>query len=229
MLLNCAPMDAIRFVPLCLLIISVLTGVVGRSWLQRRRYGKSGVPASPRHLGLLGIAEAMLPIWIIVQAILIAVNSDSLDAISLPGTSEVVPSLLGVPVILGSLMCLLLAQLQMGPSWRIGIVQNEKPGLVTTGLFRFVRNPIYTSAIGLLIGFCLLIPTWIMLGMTVAALGGFRLQIAREEEHLLHLYGDEYLAYGSRAGRFTPWGGRFHSPHASDLHAVAQPAHGPYL
>ena len=231
MLLECTPMDAIHYVPLCLIVVSVLMCLVGRNWLQRRRYGKSGVPSlkSPRHLGLLGLAEAMLPTWIIVQAVLIAVSPSSLAIISLPGRAEVVPIALGIPVLIGSLLCMLVGQLQMGPSWRIGIARNEKPGLVTTGMFRFVRNPIYTSAIGALIGFCLLIPTWLMLGMTVAAMVGFRLQIAREEEFLMQLYGDEYVAYGCHVGRFCPWFGRFHSPsRASDLHGVApQPAHAP--
>lgn len=221
-------MNAIRFVPLFLIVASVLAGVFGRNWLQRKRYGKSGMPSltNPRHLGLLGIAEAMLPTWIIIQAILIAVSPDSLAIISLPGVSEVFPILLGAPVIIGCMACLLLGQLQMGASWRVGIFQKEKPGLVTTGLFRIARNPIYTSGIGALIGFCLLIPTWLMLGMTVAAAVGFRIQIAREEEYLLQIYGDDYLAYGRRVGRFSPWFGRFHSPDTGDLHAVA---HAPYL
>jgi protein-S-isoprenylcysteine O-methyltransferase Ste14 len=37
------------------------------------------------------------------------------------------------------------AQLDMGESWRIGVDAGEVTALVTTGVFRNVRNPIFSG------------------------------------------------------------------------------------
>ena len=42
-----------------------------------------------------------------------------------------------------SLTLMLVAQAQMGLSWRIGIDEKNRTGLVTNGLFSLSRNPIF--------------------------------------------------------------------------------------
>ncbi len=44
------------------------------------------------------------------------------------------------------------SQLTMGASWRVGLDRSETTGLITTGPFNRVRNPIYTSMIVMAIG-----------------------------------------------------------------------------
>jgi len=44
-----------------------------------------------------------------------------------------------------SLVIMLVAQAQMGLSWRIGIDEKNRTGLVTQGLFALSRNPIFLS------------------------------------------------------------------------------------
>ena len=51
------------------------------------------------------------------------------------------------------------AQRQMGASWRVGI--DDRPtGLVATGLFRFIRNPIFTGLLLFVAGVATLSATW---------------------------------------------------------------------
>jgi protein-S-isoprenylcysteine O-methyltransferase Ste14 len=107
---------------------------------------------------------------------------------------------------LGSFLTIL-AQWEMGASWRVGI--DDRPtALVTTGIFRLVRNPIFSGLLLFLAGYACLMPAWWSLALWVATLTGLRLQIAHEEGHLIALHGAEYLAYAARVGRLVPFVGR---------------------
>ena len=102
---------------------------------------------------------------------------------------------------------LVLAQAQMGAAWRIGIDERATP-LVTHGLYRLVRNPIYTAMDLVLAGALLVAPS---LATGLAALGvalALALQVRLEEQHLASLHGPTWRLYASRVGRFLPGIGR---------------------
>ncbi|NNL65855.1 MAG: isoprenylcysteine carboxylmethyltransferase family protein, partial [Myxococcales bacterium] len=103
----------------------------------------------------------------------------------------------------------LLAQLGMGSSWRVGVDESETTALVTDGLFRFVRNPIF-SFIGLsAIGFVLLVPNLVSLAAAGLTAIGIELQVrAVEEPYLARTHGAAYADYAARVGRFVPGVGR---------------------
>lgn len=105
----------------------------------------------------------------------------------------------------------MVAQAQMGASWRIGI-DDAPTELVVRGLFRFVRNPIYSGAglasIALFVGS----PSPWTLGGALLALVLMSVQARLEEEHLLEIHGDVFRAYASRVGRFVPGLGRLPGP-----------------
>lgn len=103
------------------------------------------------------------------------------------------------------------AQRQMGASWRVGI--DDRPtDLVTGGVFQVVRNPIFTGLMIFLAGYACLTPAWWSLALWVGTAAGLRVQVAWEEQHLVVLHGATYLAYAARVGRLVPWIGRLHSP-----------------
>jgi protein-S-isoprenylcysteine O-methyltransferase Ste14 len=98
---------------------------------------------------------------------------------------------------------MVVAQRQMGASWRIGIDPTPTE-LVTSGLFTHVRNPIFAGMIGATLGMTLLLPCgWTVMtaAMTVLVIG---IQTRLEEQHLTALHGDAYRAYATRVGRFFP-------------------------
>jgi len=100
------------------------------------------------------------------------------------------------------------AQLGLGASWRIGIEEGARPGLVTDGLYRYSRNPIYLAFFITMLGFTLLIPTGLSLALLAGTYFGTRRQIAAEEDYLERTYGEAYRAYARRVGRFVPGIGR---------------------
>lgn len=99
------------------------------------------------------------------------------------------------------------AQRQMGASFRIGI-DAAKTALVSPGLFRRVRNPIYSGLLALLLGVVLVIPCAASLLLGTAAAAAIALHTRLEERHLLALHGDDYRAYAALVGRFVPGIGR---------------------
>jgi protein-S-isoprenylcysteine O-methyltransferase Ste14 len=116
-------------------------------------------------------------------------------------------AMVGWTVVLLGVIIVLVAQAQMGASWRIGI-DDRTTELVTGGLFALARNPIFSGLLLSLGGFVAITPSpWTVMGLLmVAALIG--MQVRLEEQHLLDSHGPSYAAYAARVGRFVPLVGR---------------------
>lgn len=110
--------------------------------------------------------------------------------------------LAGVVLLILSFLWTVAAQIQMGNSWRIGIDQETKPELVSSGLFGISRNPIFLGMIVTLLGLLLALPN----ALTLLAFGlGYALiqiQVRLEEEFLASTRGEEYNAYMRRVRRW---------------------------
>lgn len=197
-----------------------------RSWLQWRRTGSTGFKGIS---GRLGSAE-----WFggVLLAVAFAVAALAPIAI-LAGWSrdiELPPSFIavGAAVLGAGIVGTLVAQLDMGASWRIGVDANQRTALVSNGLFRFARNPIFTSMLLVLAGAALLLPGVLSAAAFVAALVGIELQVRLvEEPYLLRTHGDAYRDYARRVGRFVPLLGRLNKmPDERDTNGTSATANG---
>lgn len=87
-------------------------------------------------------------------------------------------------------------------SFRIGIDENTPSELITSGIFKYSRNPLYLSLLiiysGLLLAFAN-IAMAVNLGISVFLI---LRQIFREEKFLLYRHGEEYAAYCCQTKRF---------------------------
>lgn len=87
------------------------------------------------------------------------------------------------------------------------ILENIKSNtLVTTGVYSWVRNPIYSAELILLTGCSLLFGNLYLLVLPIIfwALMAILL-INTEEKWLKELYGDTYIKYTKRVNRSIPW------------------------
>ena len=105
-----------------------------------------------------------------------------------------------------TLFFFIVALFQMRKSWRVGIDENTKDPLITSGVFSFSRNPIYLSMDLIFIGYFLTVPNWIFLGAAILGLIGIHLQIKEEEKFLLKHYGSSYSEYCKQTGRYLSVG-----------------------
>lgn len=108
----------------------------------------------------------------------------------------------GVILLLVSLVWTVVAQAQMGESWRIGIDQEHKTPLVRKGIFRFSRNPIFLGMMLTLLGLFLVIPNALTLLTFVIGVVLIQIQVRLEEEFLSRMHGEEYEEYKRRVRRW---------------------------
>lgn len=103
----------------------------------------------------------------------------------------------------------LAAQMSMGSSWRIGVDEGEHTRLVTSGLFGWMRNPIFSFVALSLAGLVLLVPSPLALAATITTLAAIEIQVrVVEEPYLVRTHGPAYLDYARKVGRFVPGIGR---------------------
>lgn len=78
--------------------------------------------------------------------------------------------------------------------------------LVTWGPYRWVRHPMYPTFLLLAVAMLLLTAHWLIGAppfLGVALVMAFR--TPREEAMMVDRFGDEYLRYAERVGRYLPW------------------------
>lgn len=95
---------------------------------------------------------------------------------------------------------------QLGRNWSITLEIREDHALVTDGLFKRIRHPMYSSFWLWAIAQALLLPNWLagFAGLvSIAALYFGR--VAREEAMMRETFGSQYEAYMNRTKRIVPW------------------------
>lgn len=97
------------------------------------------------------------------------------------------------------------AQVTMGSSWRVGIDTERPTTLVTSGLYRFIRNPTYLGLHLMNLGMWIIWPTTLVAAFAVLFFVVMDLQVRAEEEHLVGLHGEAFRAYATTSWRYLPW------------------------
>ncbi|MGE2714959.1 methyltransferase family protein [Mycolicibacterium litorale] len=194
--------------PLTALVLLGVFGLLGfgwRSWEQRRRTGStgfrgvSGRPGSVEWLAGVGFVVA-------IAAALAA------PALQLGGAVSPVEPLdapwiqvTGVVLAVAGIAATLYAQVDMGDSWRIGVDHRETTALVRSGVFAWVRNPIFSAMLLFGLGIALVTPNPLALAAFVLLVVTIELQVrVVEEPYLRTVHGDAYREYTAAVGRFVP-------------------------
>lgn len=76
--------------------------------------------------------------------------------------------------------------------------------LVTHGIYRWIRHPLYTLGTSLFVSVSLMTDSWFILVMAGLAFTILAIRTPKEEANLIAKFGDEYREYMQRTGRFLP-------------------------
>jgi protein-S-isoprenylcysteine O-methyltransferase Ste14 len=93
----------------------------------------------------------------------------------------------------------------LGTNWSITLELREQHRLITQGVYRLVRHPMYTALALYSIGQALVIPNWVAGPSYLVAFAIlFAFRVRAEERMMLERFGAEYAAYMARTSRLIP-------------------------
>jgi protein-S-isoprenylcysteine O-methyltransferase Ste14 len=107
-------------------------------------------------------------------------------------------------VAVGCLLLTFKCWARMGSDWRMDVSVHKPTNLITDGLFRHIRHPIYAFSMLLMLCSAVIVPTIPMAVAAVIHIVLWNLKARNEERHLLHAHGEVYQTYLQRTGRFFP-------------------------
>ena len=113
---------------------------------------------------------------------------------------------LGLLVTVVALAMFHLTHQSLGRNWSVSLDVRKDHRLITEGVYRYVRHPMYTAFWLWVVAQALLLPNW------VAGLSGligfgtlYLLRVGQEEQLMLDTFGESYRAYMTRTKRLIPW------------------------
>ena len=108
----------------------------------------------------------------------------------------------GLILLIISFLWTSIAQYQMSKSWRIGIDYEEKTELISNGLFKYSRNPIFFGVLISYVGTFLIIPNILSFSILLVTFVTIQTQVRLEEEYLESVQGQDYVDYKSKVRRW---------------------------
>lgn len=113
---------------------------------------------------------------------------------------------LGITVLALALWLFWHSHRDLGKNWSSTLQIREGHTLITDGVYRNIRHPMYTSVLLLCIAQALLLQNWVaglsgFIGFSIACVA----RINREEQMLLNSFGNEYEVYRQRTKRLVPY------------------------
>ncbi|WP_228448000.1 MULTISPECIES: methyltransferase family protein [unclassified Chryseobacterium] len=196
--------DFIRFFIPFYFILFFIVSFLGISISVARKIGKNPnvLPDDDSAYALVGWYFKLILIALFIYTILFLLFPETIkSAYEVSVLKSNAFQYIGIGLMTVSFIWVIVAQLHMKDSLRIGIDRDLKTKLITNGVFSFSRNPIFLGMVVSLIGFFLLLPTVISLIFLIVGSILIQIQIRLEEAHLLQQHGQIYQTYKKRVGR----------------------------
>lgn len=189
--------DRLPYTTLTLLVLVVFYGIYFAKVLAQKQRGIQTRQIGRRKEKNIHTVEVMMSIATlgapIAQLLSIAFGWSHLPAgVRLTGFCV---GMLGDTIFLLSVLC-------MKDSWRAGIPDKDKTELVTTGIYRFSRNPAFLGFDLMYVGVLLLYGNLLTLSFSVFAIVMLHLQILQEERYLVNTFGAQYQEYCRHVSRY---------------------------
>ncbi|MFF9983126.1 methyltransferase family protein [Streptomyces erythrochromogenes] len=203
-------MDDWAWTTVALFAVWAVTAFGIRAAVQRRRTGDAGFRGiSGRPGSAAWWAGVLFVLALLGGAAAPAAALAGMPTLPAAGDGKAALRWTGLAVALAGMAATLVAQSGMGASWRVGVDAAERTELVTSGLFAYVRNPVFTAMTVTAAGLALMVPNAVAVLAWLVLVLAVELQVrVVEEPYLARVHGPVYADYTARAGRFVPGVGR---------------------
>ena len=187
------------------IIIFSLTALIGRVVFHYKLTGTSGIKFERKSLSSASFSIYSILVSVGFYGIVILSILDVLGKFNAQFNLGINGIILGWIIVLLGLLVTMVAQYQMGTSWRyIGSKSNDAK-LITHGLFKYSRNPIYVGGLIFFIGVIILLPDYLTILFLIFIFTGLEILVrCHEEPHLRKMHGKAYENYCNEVTRFIP-------------------------
>ena len=112
---------------------------------------------------------------------------------------------IGSAIMITSLWLFWRSHVDLGQNWSVSLEVRENHELVCSGVYRWIRHPMYASIWLWAAAQGLMLNNWLA-GWAVAPVFAamYFIRIPREERLMMETFGDAYLRYSARTGRVFP-------------------------
>lgn len=113
---------------------------------------------------------------------------------------------LGLPISLFSTWYFYEVHRQLGKNWSPVLEIRPKHELVVTGLYQFVRHPMYSAMWVWWLGNVFLTANWVLVLVQFIGISGMlAIRLPDEERMMVEQFGEQYKAYCKKTKRFIPF------------------------
>jgi protein-S-isoprenylcysteine O-methyltransferase Ste14 len=112
---------------------------------------------------------------------------------------------LGVALMAPGLWLFWRSHADLGRNWSVSLEVCKEHQLITDGVYRFIRHPMYAAIILLSVAQALVLPNWLAGWSALATFSVmYLLRTPREELMMSQVFGQEYRDYMNKTGRLIP-------------------------
>jgi protein-S-isoprenylcysteine O-methyltransferase Ste14 len=94
----------------------------------------------------------------------------------------------------------------LGRNWSVSLEVRDRHTLITAGIYRHIRHPLYAAFWLWAIAQALLLPNWVAGAAGLIGFGTlFFFRVGREERLMIETFGEEYRSYMRQTSRIVPF------------------------
>jgi protein-S-isoprenylcysteine O-methyltransferase Ste14 len=120
--------------------------------------------------------------------------------------TPVIINYLGITLMLFGLLIRIISMKQLGKYYSTLLFANNDHHLIKTGIYKYIRHPIYLGDLILYFGFCLALSNFIIFLFIMSSfVFAYLLRIKQEEKMMQESFSDEYTAYIKKTKKLIPF------------------------
>lgn len=151
---------------------------------------------------LIALMSMIIPFLLILSYI----ENRTIISTFIPIWNELAVAYVGIAFMIIGGIIMIISRVQLGKYGTPVVHTGEDHKLVTKGLYKYVRHPMYSGATIMMLGPYLAFRSlFVLIGMIIFFIPMMRMRMKMEEETLLQTFGDEYRDYMKRTKRFIPF------------------------